>query len=508
MKMPGVDVKQVWEPARFAWAYDLVRAYLLTSDDRYARALHERVAEWCHANPPFAGVHWSCGQETTVRAVALLYAEANLATAPSSDRAAMDRLAAVLAASGERVADAIGYAISQRNNHAISEAVGLLALGARFRGSHPEAARWYRNGRRLLERLIREQFAEDGWYIQHSFTYMRLALDQCVIAQRVLNADGETLSASAVTRLRAAVALLRSVIDPASGVVPNHGANDGAFVHPITLARYRDFRPVLTAACASFGFEYPCELAVDNEVLAWLGRAAPPRSTAASAPVQCGASGWAAARVGDACVFVRAGRYTSRPGHLDPLHVDVRFGSREVIVDPGTFAYSAPAPWRNGLSAAAVHNGVIVDDVESGVRGPRFLWYVWPSARIVSAELEEGAAVIVAEVPGRVRRVVRVTSAAVTIEDTILAGDARRARLRWLLHPQADAGSVRVEGGSRVLDAREGATVGWFSPHYGERIPSRSIEVERAAAPGLRIVTRITNDSTMPTSASLSRSTQ
>src|SRR5690606_31019331 len=102
---------------------------------------------------PFSGVHWSCGQETTIRAIALLYAEANLASAPSSDHAALARIASVLAASGERIADAVGQAISQRNNHAISEAVGMLVLGTRFRGSHPDAARWAREGRRLLERL-------------------------------------------------------------------------------------------------------------------------------------------------------------------------------------------------------------------------------------------------------------------------------------------------------------------------------------------------------------------
>src|SRR5690606_11005738 len=94
----GTDIKDVWEPARFGWVYDLVRAYLVTRDDRYAAAFHRIFAEWLESSPPFRGVHWSCGQETTIRAVALLYAEANLASAPSSDREALARIAAVLAA--------------------------------------------------------------------------------------------------------------------------------------------------------------------------------------------------------------------------------------------------------------------------------------------------------------------------------------------------------------------------------------------------------------------------
>ena len=40
------DIKDVWEPARFAWLYDLVRAYVLTDDRRYADAASARIAVW------------------------------------------------------------------------------------------------------------------------------------------------------------------------------------------------------------------------------------------------------------------------------------------------------------------------------------------------------------------------------------------------------------------------------------------------------------------------------
>lgn len=489
----GTDVKNVWEPARFTWVYDLVRAFVLTRDDRCAAAFHRYFGEWLESSPPFLGVHWSCGQEATIRAIALLYAEANLASAPSSSREALASLASVLAASGERIADAVGQSISQRNNHAISEAVGMLVLGTRFRGSHPEAARWAREGRRLLERTIVEQFAEDGWYIQHSLTYMRLALDQCVVAQRVLRSSHASLSDAAIGRLRAAVEVLISVVDPATGIVPNHGHNDGAFVHPIALAEYRDFRPVITAACASFGVPLPRDIPTNEESLAWLGLPGPPRAEALRDGVVQGSSGWAAARLGGgaARVFMRAGSYTSRPGQIDPLHVDVRFGSREVVVDAGTFSYNSPPPWRNALAAGAVHNGPIVDDEEPGIRGPRFLWYVWPSARIVRAEMEDGEAVIVAEIPDRVRRTVRAAADRVVVRDEILAPGVRRVRLRWLLHPDADPALVRVDGGSRLVEAREGAPEGWFSPTYGVRVASRYVEVEREVGDGEEIVTEI-----------------
>ncbi|MBX6332490.1 MAG: alginate lyase family protein, partial [Gemmatimonadaceae bacterium] len=489
--IPGVDIKDIWEPARFAWAYDLVRAYLLTHDDRYARTFHRIFATWCEGNPPFRGVHWSCGQETSIRAIALLYAEANLATAPSSDARAMGRIAAILAASGERIASAIGQAVSQRNNHAISEAVGLLATGARFRGTHPEAVAWASRGRRLLQRLILEQFASDGWYVQHSFNYLRLALDQCVIAQRVLRSASIMLSPASAERLRAAVELLLAVMEPATGIAPNYGPNDGSFVHPITLAAYRDYRPTVTAACAALNIPLPANIPPDREALAWLGETTLRKGTAMGDGVWSGASGWAAARRGETAVFLRAGRYTSRPGDLDALQVDARIAGQEVIVDAGTFSYNAPPPWRNGLAGAAVHNGPLLDARENGVRGPRFLWLIWPRAVLREAAPDGDAFVLSGEVPGQVRRTVRVTAHGVTIEDEVLAADARRVIVRWLLHPAIDSAMVRIDGSRRVLPAIEGDPRGWFSPHYHERIPSRYIEIERDAALGYRIVCEI-----------------
>ena len=42
---------------------------------------------------------------------------------------------------------------------------------------------------------------------------------------------------------------------------------------------------------------------------------------------------------------------------------------------------------------------------------------------------------------------------------------------------------MQVEGGAELLEARDDATAGWFSPHYGERIASRYVEASRSGAP-------------------------
>lgn len=476
------DIKAVWEPARFSWVFDLARAFLLTGDSRFRDVFEKRFAAWHLASPAFRGPHWACGQEVAIRATALLYAE----SAFDLTGGAHQSLIEVLSASGERIEDAVGYAISQRNNHGISEATGLIALGVRFRETHSGAQRWLTLGRAVLEQCINEQFAVDGWYVQHSFNYLRLALDQCVIAQRALVGSGlPGLSRKSVGRLQAACELLIEVIDGTTGAVPNHGPNDGAFVHPVTTAKYEDYRPSLTAACASFGTPVPADIGLDPEPLAWLCLNVPETAEPRPNGVRVGRSGWSAMRVDGIIAFLRAGKYASRPAHLDLLHLDIRWDGTAVTVDPGTFSYNAPPPWNNGLVVARVHNGPTLDDEEPARRGPRFLWLNWPSARIVDARFSEEVGVVVAEIPGRVSRRVEINSEGITVTDTTLAPDVRKVRVCWLLDPCSSPGLFRCSEPFRLIHAAEGDVTAWYSPYYDYRLASQALIVE---SPGRSIV--------------------
>jgi hypothetical protein len=468
---PQADVKDVWEPARFAWVYDLLRADALARDPRYARTFDEILAGWIAANPPFVGPHWACGQETGIRALALLHAETRFPN---------ERIAAVLGWSAERIADAIGYGLSQRNNHGISESAALVHLGLRLRAVHPDAPRWLARGLQLLEEQICDQFAADGWYAQHSFTYMRVALEQALLARRALQRAGQDLSASCLARLNRSYDLLVLLVDAETGVVPNHGANDGGRVLPYSTAPYRDFRPLLTLAATVLERAVPADIPIDDEVVRWLGLPVPRRDPARADGVHTGSSGWAVARVRDAVVFLRAGTYSHRPSHLDALHVDVRFGAREVVIDPGTFSYNAPPPWRNALASAVVHNGPVLDALEPAQRGPRFLWYSWPSARVVQTLVDADTVRLIAEVPARVRREITVAAGQVRVVDSVLDEQVSSLQVTWLLHPEVQGEGLVESAGAESIAAQEGDVTGWFSPTYGSRLPSRVLRVRVA----------------------------
>jgi hypothetical protein len=481
------DVKDVWEPARFTWTFDLARGYAATRDERYAEAFWRGVESFIEGNPPFRTIQWSCGQETSIRALSCLWGERAFANAAASTPDRRDRLRDLIAWSGERIADAIEYAISQRNNHGISEATGLIAIGARFSAAHPAAQRWLRDGARWIEQLVLDQFAEDGWYVQHSFNYLRLALDQLVVAQRVLEAArGSGLSEKALARIRAAVALLVELHDPETGELPNHGANDGSLVLPISSASYRDFRPAITAAAATFGVALPRLFRASPEALAWLGATTLKRfDDLPTKRVVAGSSGWASVHTERARIFARAGRYASNPSHVDPAHVDIWIDEQPRAIDAGTYRYSAPFPWANALSTIGVHNTLEIPALPAAVKGARFLWLRRPSAAVAravqtttGAELELVNETWAHHGVRHVRRVV-VSGSSVEVFDDIDVGSCAPldVRVHWLVPAGTMLPDVSspIRGRLTVVQAASDSTEGWWSPHYAERLPAVSV---------------------------------
>lgn len=76
------DVKDVWEPARFGWVFDLIRGYAVSRYPVYADAFWRHLDMFVASSPPFHGVQWTCGQETAIRALSCLWADATFAAMP------------------------------------------------------------------------------------------------------------------------------------------------------------------------------------------------------------------------------------------------------------------------------------------------------------------------------------------------------------------------------------------------------------------------------------------
>jgi hypothetical protein len=376
------DIKVIWDVSRFACAFDLVRAYWRTRDEAWPELFWTLIDDWHAHNPPNHGANWKCGQEASLRAMAWCFGLFGFLGSPASTPERIARLVQLLVFTGQRVAKNIHYALSQKNNHGISEAMGLFTIGLLF----PElrqAQQWRDLGRTLLESQARELIYDDGSFAQHSWNYHRLMLHEYVWSMRLSEVSGEPLSEELKSRVGRAAELLYQVQDETTGEVPCYGHDDGSLVLPLCNCSYFDYRPVVQAAVATTDQRRVYPSGPWDEDLLWLfgpdyhQLAVMP---AARSDVRAADGGYVTLRSDGGFAFTRAASFRHRPAHADMLHVDLWWCGQNVAIDPGTFSYNAPPSWSNALASSLYHNTVTVDGHDQMARAGRFLWLPWLKA--------------------------------------------------------------------------------------------------------------------------------
>ena len=506
------DIKFLWEPARFGWAFTLGRAYTASGNEGYAQAFWRNFEVFQQRNPLNLGPHWMSGQEVALRLLAFTFAGSTLATSPHTTPERAARLRAAIAEHARRIPLTLVYSRAQNNNHLLSEAAGLYSA-ALARPDHPEASHWKRLGWDWFNRALQQQIAPDGTYTQHSTNYHRLMLQLALWVEALgAQSGGLRLPEASRQRLAAATRWLQDRVDPATGQAPNLGANDGALIIPLASAPFSDFRPVLQAAACAFLGQAALPPGPWDEQVAILF----PGLTGLPAPEPPATSSlkWR----------MRAVRFTGRPSHADQLHLDFAWRGQTVALDPGTYRYTAPLPWDNALAGTAVHNTVTIDGQDQMLRAGRFLWLDWAQAEVVEhIAAPDGALQRMAASHNGYRKlgvlhrrtVVQPATDRLEVQDEILplrtGGQTRlhTARLSWLLPDWAwelhentlelssPHGLIRlsVQGATSLTLIRAGECLsgsgpiqpvqGWYSPTYGVKVPALALVAETRGSPPL-----------------------
>lgn len=378
------DIKVIWEPNRFAFVYHLVRAYWRTGDERWAELFWSLVEDWRRNNPPNQGPNWKCGQEISFRVMAWLFGLYGFADAAATTPERVSALAQMVAVSAQRIEANIDYALSQRNNHGISEGVGLWTVGLLF----PEfwqSSQWREKGRQILESLGKTLIYEDGAFVQHSVNYHRLMLHDYIWALRLGGINHNSFSDSLKERISQAETFLFQLLDTSSGQVPYYGQNDGALILPLNNCDYLDFRPVIQAAHYLVHQKRRFESGLWDEDLLWLFGPEALESTVEKEQrtyFHAPTGGYYTLRSQQSWLFVRCATFQHRPGQADMLHVDLWWRGCNMALDAGTYSYNAPEPWDNPLAHTFYHNTVTVDRRDQMDRVGKFLWLPWLQSEV------------------------------------------------------------------------------------------------------------------------------
>ena len=468
------DIKGVWELSRFSFAFPLVRAWLRDGDDRHVELFWSTLEDWMTRNPPNRGPNWMCGQEAAFRLIAVTFAVQAFRDHPATTDARLTLAARLAEATGRRIAFHLDYALSQKNNHGIAEAIGLQTIGT-FWPMLGGSAYWYREGKQALTAQCAELIAPDGGFSQHSTNYHRLLLQLLTWSELVERTVRDTLPESVREQAVAATDFLAKFME-SDGTVPRYGADDGANLFPFG-GGFEDFRPAVGAALVLFKGERLPAGPWDEAALLLLGPLAASAESVPHAAVECRDSGVYALRHGRGTLFFRApSAFRTRPSQADQLHVSLRWDGEWIAEDPGTFSYNAPGGW-GGFAGSRFHNVVTVGDFDAMRRVGRFLWLPWVGCEVRNYFKSMQASHL--GFPGfkSQRRVLKVANGFVIIDRmTGLVKQDGACTLRW--HGRRRAGLEQLTVACSAPSTEEYVTAqpdggeGWHSTHYGSKEPS------------------------------------
>jgi hypothetical protein len=474
------DIKVPWELARCQHLPLLSAAHRVSGKQRYLDELGAQLDSFIAANPVEFGAPWSCTMDVAIRA-ANWVAALCMAMPAAAHEPWLECTLGSLLLHCRFIRTHLEWG-EVRGNHYLSDVVGLLVACAPF-SAGAEGRAWARWATQELEHELAHQVRRDGCDHEASISYHRLVTELFLCGTQAADAlCPGALSDDYRERLQRMLQFVSDYTRP-DGLAPQIGdADDGRFL-PLGdygAADQRDHRHLFAQAGE------PWRLGS--------GHAAYPDG------------GWYVMRHGELWAIVRCGDVglggLGGHAHNDQLSFELVLGGQPLVVDPGSYLYTADPRARNEFRSTVSHSTLSVGGHEQNELRTDYLFSLAEQAHAGRLRFEADGPVAVFEgehsgfrVLGhavRHRRELHFDGAArvVHVTDTVLC--ARGEELLWSF-PLAPSGEASArESGARVsfsgveLEIEADGTTfeicdGWVSPSYGVRLAAPVVRVRRIA---------------------------
>lgn len=273
------------------------------------------------------------------------------------------------------------------NTHLTGEALGLFYLGVML-PEFKRAARWRNVGQSILRAEVKRHVRPDGVYFEQASYYHRYTADFYLHFYLLAQTNKISLDAVVQDKLVALLDHLLHLTRP-DGTTPLVGDDDGGRLMPLDERDRNDFRSTLAVGAALFARpDYKYVAGEASEEVLWLlgNQGLRAFEQLAARPPE-----------GDSRAFVNGGYYVMRDGwspdanyllidcgphgvfncghaHADALAFELAARGRTMLVDAGTYTYTASPQMRQYFRSSAAHNTLTVDGVSSSVPGGPFTW--------------------------------------------------------------------------------------------------------------------------------------
>ena len=520
------NIKYLWEPNRHLHLPVLAQAHSLTGDARYSLAIQAQIDSWIEQCPEGWGPNWISPLELGIRLInwsitwQLLGGLRSKLFATPEGAAFRDRWLDSIYRQTRMIAGNLSR-FSSANNHLIGEAAGVYVAASTW-PFWPQMNEWGKRCRTVLEEECHRQNAPDGGNREQAFAYQTFVLDFLLLAGLAARERGEEFSPVYWRRIEVMIDFLASMTSVA-GQLPMIGdADDGQVVSLATEPGFSAHASLIATGAVLFGRS---DLAVkagalDGKTVTLLGIDAVRRLATLK---QRGRSGFRPRLQFSESGYYLMGSSFNTPdevrviadagalgylslaahGHADALSFVLNVGDREILVDPGTYAYHTDPTWRRYFRSTLAHNTVGIDDQDQSVQAGNFMWTNHAQARCIEFEVGTERQRFVGEHYGYQRLadpvvhrreiVCDTRRQVVEVTDMIRCDGEHRARRSW--HFAEDCQVERVGNGLKVTaghtqvffeagEELESAQLvhggsatqgGWVSRSFGRKQPSTSV---------------------------------
>lgn len=534
----SVDIKHVWELNRHQFIVDLGTAWFVTGKREYLEQICGLVGSWCDQNPVGVGVNWAGSLDVAYRALSWLWTYHLVDAGLPSDRDIRARWRRSFREHGGFLYRHLEY-FSSPYNHLIGEAAVLFMLGLLF-PEWPEARKWTKRGRHVLEQRLPMQFYADGGSVEQAVVYHHATLGFSLLAALLAREHGAELSTQVWSAIERAIEWSMFMQQP-DGRQPAIGDNDDA--RPIRFSRpdVWDFRHFQAIGAVLFGrgdfkfaagqFHQDGLWVLGPEAISRFEGISATRPTARSMALKESGyvvlrSDWAATAdyvcfdVGEQAGGLRHDALQSAAhGHADCLSVLVYLAGHPLLVDAGFYTYNGDPRWERFFRDTEAHNTIQVDGRCQSVYFGKMTWAEAPRVALEAFHLNAGSGVpwVSGSHDGyargehgvrHTRTVLMKPDVCVAVFDELTGSGEHPFAMAYQFAPElpatlqgaraqlgdeftvAVAASTPVQ--AKLTRGGESAAGGWVAPSLDVRVPAGRFSVSgRFSGPGVDILTVI-----------------
>ena len=372
----AADVKVPWELSRCHHLLWLGEAYLLTEDEKYAKAVVKQLECWIDQNPLMYSINWTCAMDVAIRAVNWMYAVNMISTSASLNQDVLKSINGSLFEHGWFIFRNLEKWYPYSANHYAANITGLLYLGQLFKDSK-EGKKWRNYALKEYFLEVRLQVLPSGAHFERSIAYHRLMTELFAYPYFMLERVNEPIPLDIQLRVESMFDFTDHYTKP-NGLAPLIGDNDDGRFLPFVKRDFREHNYLRSIGYLRFGKHYE-NLSLDNMVLDYFFLLPERNVIKESKPLNSSFSVIKDHRDAGFVILKKAKLYlifsntslSSYPDlnrnilgthtHADGLSFELSVGKQDFIIDPGTCVYTASPANRNMFRSTSMHNTVCID---------------------------------------------------------------------------------------------------------------------------------------------------